>query len=364
VTPLLAALVTDDASALVRAVAECERQLEAGALDEGAAIAAGHALLEHVRHARSDVRKAIAHAARFLPDGPFEDVVRVLREDANQFVKRAAVRAVEERGKRRKAAAARDERSADVRALEARIERAGGPEAARLSDRLRDRALSQFVEGLHHELVKVGTSLRLDVDALRRDARRRTGEELGAPADHVLAKLDALLGIVQSTRAQLGLAEPQFREESLRAVALTQVDLLRARLDEARRARLRVVVAVDQAVVVEIDRALFGQALANLLQNAVEAYPASGDGAIDVRIEAEERLSGTCALVVEDRGCGIPKACMENIGAPFASTKGAGRGLGMLNVRRVMEGMHGGRVELRSAPGEGTRIEVVVPRRQ
>jgi signal transduction histidine kinase len=357
-------LASRDASALVLAVEDAERQLKAGALSEEAALAVGRALAAQVRHERSDVRKAIAWASRYVPDAVFPDVIRPLREDANQFVKRAAERAYDERSKRRRSAAARDAQSADVRALRRHIEDTWDGEAARAADRLRDRALAEFVEGMHHELVKVGTTLRLDLDDLRREARRRAGDELGVPADQVLAKLDALLAIVQSARAQLRYAEPAFREERLRALVSEQIALLRARLDDARRARLRVEVSVDEGLAIEVDRALLGQALANVLQNAVEAHPAAGEGAIEVRVTAEERLSGTCVLVVSDAGCGMSAPTLERMGEPFLSTKGTGRGLGMLNVRRVVEGAHGGTVLVKSCKGEGTSVTFELPRKQ
>jgi signal transduction histidine kinase len=360
---LLANLDASDPATLVRAVENAARRLRDGALSEQEALALGRALSAHVRHPRSTVRTALARAARYLPDAAFEEVARALREDADQYVARAAQRAVDERGKRRKVAAVREERSAGERSLQARLDDIGGEPAVRLALRLRDHALGQFVEALDHELVKVGTSLRLDLDELRRDARRVTGERLGAPADDAVAALDALLSIVQSARRQMQRAEPSFREEKLRALVDAHVALLRGRLDEGRRGRLSVEVAVDEAITIELDRTLFGQALTNLLQNAVEAYPAAGDGVIHVRVAAEERLT-SCVVVVEDRGCGIPASRLERMGEPFVSSKGDGRGLGMANVRRNVTSAHGGTVEVRSQVGEGTTVVLELPRRQ
>ena len=112
---------------------------------------------------------------------------------------------------------------------------------------------------------------------------------------------------------------------------------------------------------VEADRVLLGQALSNLLQNAVEAYPAAADGPISVHVRAETRNVATLlAIAVEDHGSGITPTLASQIGEPFLTTKGTGRGLGVLNVRRVVELFHGGTLEVRSDLGVGTCMTMVL----
>ncbi len=136
-------------------------------------------------------------------------------------------------------------------------------------------------------------------------------------------------------------------------------------MGDERAARLRVEIAIDAALAIEVDRVLLAQAISNLLQNAVESYAPESDAPIAVRVACEGRKAGTLvALTVEDRGRGIAHDALPHIGEPFVSSKGSGRGLGMLNVKKMVEGIHGGSVEILSGAGEGTRVTLVLARKQ
>ena len=69
------------------------------------------------------------------------------------------------------------------------------------------------------------------------------------------------------------------------------------------------------------------------------------------------RWHGWVKLVVQDTGHGIDPAIQERIFEPFFSTKERGTGLGLAVVRQIVEGL-GGRIQMTSKPGEGTRMEV------
>jgi two-component system sensor histidine kinase PilS (NtrC family) len=97
----------------------------------------------------------------------------------------------------------------------------------------------------------------------------------------------------------------------------------------------------------------------NLVLNAAEAEPRDAC----VRIRARE-LTGAEPQVevsVSDRGRGIPEDQLERIFEPFFTTKPKGTGLGLATVHRVVEAC-GGRLAVRSEPGQGTTVRVVLPR--
>jgi len=100
-----------------------------------------------------------------------------------------------------------------------------------------------------------------------------------------------------------------------------------------------------------------GQALLNLLSNAAQAVEAGG--LIRVRTGVRDEA---IFIEVEDNGCGMPPEVQRRMFEPFFTTKprGVGTGLGMAVVRRTME-RHDGRVEVRSAPGEGTLFRLWLP---
>ncbi len=103
------------------------------------------------------------------------------------------------------------------------------------------------------------------------------------------------------------------------------------------------------------------QALANLLSNAVDFTPTGG------RIEVEVAVRGEDLVVeVRDNGAGIPSADLPRVFERFyrvdkaRSRELGGTGLGLSIAREIVEA-HGGRIELTSRLGEGTRATILLP---
>jgi PAS domain S-box-containing protein len=113
----------------------------------------------------------------------------------------------------------------------------------------------------------------------------------------------------------------------------------------------------------EADAGQLGQVVQNLVLNALEART---DGEVtvslgNVRREPPAVPSGPCVrLRVTDQGPGIPADRLDRIFDPFYSTKLRGSGLG-LAVTHSIVARHGGQVEVRSAPGQGTTFDVYLP---
>ena len=101
------------------------------------------------------------------------------------------------------------------------------------------------------------------------------------------------------------------------------------------------------------------QVFLNLLKNALEAFE-GGDGTISVHARIVE---GEVEVCVEDTGPGMEPEVQARLFEPFFTTKqaGQGTGLGLAMCERIIRD-HGGRIEVASAPGEGTRVDVRVPR--
>ncbi len=98
------------------------------------------------------------------------------------------------------------------------------------------------------------------------------------------------------------------------------------------------------------------RALLNVVRNALEASPANAPVTVDVRVDGRH-----VCLEVTDTGAGMAAPVVAQAFEPFFTTKsGAGRGLGLVVVRETVE-MIGGRVEVDSTPGVGTRVRLVVP---
>ncbi|MEX1187262.1 MAG: HAMP domain-containing sensor histidine kinase [Gemmatimonadaceae bacterium] len=100
-------------------------------------------------------------------------------------------------------------------------------------------------------------------------------------------------------------------------------------------------------------------ALSNVLINAVEACGEAGR--IAVRVSEARGDDGRSVLIsVADDGCGIPAEKLATIWEPYITSKPGGTGLGLAIARQTVLA-HGGSVSGSSAPGEGTRIDIVLP---
>ncbi|MCR9142541.1 MAG: HAMP domain-containing histidine kinase [bacterium] len=110
-----------------------------------------------------------------------------------------------------------------------------------------------------------------------------------------------------------------------------------------------------------IDASFVKQIVLNLILNSIQAFQASGDPVSEDRaIQVTTGERKTYPYVgIADNGPGIPDDVQARIFDPFFSTKrGKGSGLGLTLVRKMVQEM-GGSVELKSAPGEGTRFLVI-----
>ena len=85
---------------------------------------------------------------------------------------------------------------------------------------------------------------------------------------------------------------------------------------------------------------------------------------IDSHIAKDEGVPRV-AVSVKDSGEGIPKENLDKVLEPFFSTKpvGKGTGLGLSLCFGIIEA-HGGRIEIKSQPGKGTEVVILLPMKQ
>jgi two-component system nitrogen regulation sensor histidine kinase NtrY len=112
---------------------------------------------------------------------------------------------------------------------------------------------------------------------------------------------------------------------------------------------------------VNCDARLVGQALINILKNAIEAIEgrraedsASPAGRIRVTITEE---AGRAAVIVEDNGKGLPQQGREQLTEPYVTTRTKGTGLGLAIVKKIMED-HRGELVLEDGEPEGARVSL------
>lgn len=142
------------------------------------------------------------------------------------------------------------------------------------------------------------------------------------------------------------------RSEAPRA---TEVMPLVQRLAASRNAQHPVAVIGPAGAMALADPAALTQLLDHLVQNALEASPPSEPITLAVSAETE-----TVTINVVDRGCGMsPAFVRDRLFKPFVSSKEGGFGIGAFEARQLAEAM-GGRVEVQSREGKGTRFRVIL----
>ncbi|GJD33296.1 ATP-binding protein [Methylobacterium aerolatum] len=209
-------------------------------------------------------------------------------------------------------------------------------------------------DAVAHDLRTPLTRLRTRLERSRDQARSL--EELRLSVDQGLAWIDQTLGMVTAV-LRIGEMEDSRRRAAfgpldLAALAAEAVELFEP-LAEERGLRLR---AVGGPAVIQGDRDLCGEVLANLLDNAIKFTPPGGE----VRVLVEGGRAHT-VLAVEDTGPGIPEPERAQVFRRFyradAARHTAGHGLGLGLVAAIAQ-VHGATAVVTDAPGGGCRVEV------
>ncbi|HPW84358.1 MAG TPA: PAS domain S-box protein [Rhodoferax sp.] len=184
-----------------------------------------------------------------------------------------------------------------------------------------------------------------DVDAVR-NALKNQGDQ-AAEAGRIVRRIREFL-----TRRG-----PQREACQLDAIARRAVELVQRDL-KTRHIQVRWALAEDLPAVYA-DPILVEQVLINLVRNAADAMGVAGHGG-NVRIASASAGQGFVRLDVEDDGPGLADRTIEQLSAPFYSTKADGMGMGLAICRSVIEVHHGGMDAGKSSLG-GARFSFTLP---
>jgi len=218
--------------------------------------------------------------------------------------------------------------------------------------------IGRLAGGIAHDFNNLLTGVLLYCDLLSDGIERGSNllqhvEEIRLAGEQGAALTQQLLAIA---RKQV----PQPRPTLLNDVVSSTGNLLRRLIGEQIEL---VTILAPRLRAVLADQAQLRQVLLNLVLNARDAMPQGGR--ITVRTQANRRLNGTqsaVSLLVEDTGCGMDEATRARLFEPFFTTKapGNGTGLGLATVQRIVS-ESGGTIDVRSEPGNGTKIQVLFP---
>ena len=241
--------------------------------------------------------------------------------------------------------------------VQVRTERLDRAKAALLeSERLS--SLGRMAAGVGHEINNPLSWLRVALDEVGAHL-----EATAAPADVKEAMGDAREGLrrIQAVAERL---RSQARSEGVPQGSVDLREVVRRALElvgEPRPGGARIETDLGLVPRLAGDPLRLAQALANLLANALAAAAERGGERL-VSVRTRPRGSEEVCVEVEDDGVGIRPEALPRLGEPYYTTRAdhGALGLGLFVVRGIAEA-HGGRLEVESRPGEGTRARMVLP---
>jgi signal transduction histidine kinase/CheY-like chemotaxis protein len=238
----------------------------------------------------------------------------------------------------------------------------------RMFESQRLESLALLSGGVAHDfdnllLVILGNSRAAQAEAPPGSALASRLARIGAAAEHGAR-------LTQQMLAYSGRSSLARKPIDLSQLALETSDLLHASVSE----RCRVEIELAPCAPAEGDATQLQQVLLNLATNASDACGAAG-GHLVVRtgscepgareladvVGSESAQPGRYVFLdVSDDGPGMDAATRQRMFEPFFTTKPSGRGLGLAAVLGIVRA-HGGVVRVRTRPGAGTTVSVLLP---
>jgi two-component system cell cycle sensor histidine kinase PleC len=225
-------------------------------------------------------------------------------------------------------------------------------EAEKVRAESANRAKSEFLANMSHEL-------RTPLNAINGFSEIMLAEMYGPL---LLALINDILDM---SKIEAGKMSLRFEPISLEEVAEDAVRLVRTRAESA---GLALSVALSELPDVEADYRAVKQVLLNLLSNAIKFTPRGGRIVI-IGERQDDVGAGRVKVSVRDTGVGIAPEDLARLARPFEQIESQlsktqqGTGLGLALTKSLVE-LHGGTLDLASAPGQGTTASFSMPVRQ
>jgi signal transduction histidine kinase len=237
-------------------------------------------------------------------------------------------------------------------------------------------ALGRLVAGVAHEINNpVGTSLTVAsalerkraafaADVARGELKRSSLNEFLEVVEHasslLASNLNRAADLIQSFK-QVAVDQGNLDRRSFYAGNLTEQVLVSLR-PALRKKNIALYVECQPDLAMNSYPGPYGQALTNLFLNAVmHAFPDGKGGAIDIKVRASG--SDKVEILFSDNGCGMSADVRRQAFNPFFTTRreSGSTGLGLHIVHNIVTNRLGGQLSVDSAPGGGTKIQIILP---
>jgi two-component system, NtrC family, nitrogen regulation sensor histidine kinase NtrY len=226
----------------------------------------------------------------------------------------------------------------------------------------RTAAWSDVARRIAHEIKNPLTPIQLSAERLKRkylSEIKSDPETFSLCTDTIVRQVGDIGRMVDEFSAFARMPAPKMAEEDA-------ADLVRqtAFLQQTARTDIEWIVDLPKTPMrLRLDPRQIGQALTNLLQNALDAIAGREDadaprGRVEVRLAYDG--AGRPFVSVADNGKGLPKDNRDRLTEPYVTTRAKGTGLGLAIVKKIMED-HGGAVILAERDGGGAVVTLQFP---
>lgn len=235
-------------------------------------------------------------------------------------------------------------------------------ESRRLEERLyqveKQSTLGRLASGIAHEIRNPLNYINLSIDHVKSKFQPEDAAQ-SAEYQKVLDNIkDEILRLKKMVNEFLEYGKPiklDLRPWPLHSLLKDALSLLEKKLED-QQIELRLEVFAEETFLL-VDHEQIKTCLMNILINSIESMPTGGTLKIEVHEEREKRR---VCLEITDTGIGIAEEVQSSVFEPYFSTKDTGVGLGLAITKKIIED-HGGKIWLRSALHQGTKIFVELP---
>lgn len=215
-------------------------------------------------------------------------------------------------------------------------------------------AVGQLSAGIAHEVRNPLSSIKMSLQILEK-RMRPVGNDLKR-FEIALREVEHLEKLVNDVLIYAKPAVPKKEEIDIRTVLEQAMALAEKGIEDK---NILVKATFDDPLPpMPGDASMLEQALLNLLLNAVDAMESGG--VLEVTAGATGGEPNLLEVEIIDNGCGIDEQDMRHLFNPFFSRKKYGTGLGLTQVKKIVD-LHQGTIDVFSTRGEGTRIRLRFP---
>jgi PAS domain S-box-containing protein len=225
----------------------------------------------------------------------------------------------------------------------------------KVMDSQRLASIGQLSASIAHEIRNPLSAIKTNIQVLSKTLNLEGFDKRRLEiASGEIRRLDRILEDILDFAAPVKLARV---DHDIRGLIEKSIELLGEKIKEA---DIRVIRKMSHPIPkLSMNYEKMQQAILNLILNAIDAMP--NGGTLVFATGLSMRLGRKAVRVeIKDNGLGISSEHLENIFDPFFSAKTQGTGLGLSNVKKIIEA-HDGSIQVVSRPRYGTRMRLLLP---